>query len=189
MRLFVAIKIDEAVRGALAAVQTRLAASGAPVRWIEPENFHLTVSFLGDQPDARVSQIEAICADLAVRTTPFRLQVRGASAFPRRGPLKTLWVGLSHGANEWKALVKRGEAPFAALGVPREGGLVPHVTLGRLRSEHGQDDLQQALAAESNVDCGVQSACGIVLVQSFLDPCGAVYKNLAAWSFNESAAT
>jgi 2'-5' RNA ligase len=181
MRLFLAVELSQDVRDAVAQMRARLQASGADVRWVEPANFHLTVKFIGDQPDGRLPEIEAVCADVAAATPAFRFRVRGAGAFPKRGPLKTLWVGLSEGGDEWKALALRAETPLGAFGVPREGGLVPHITLGRVKSERGMGVLREALAAEAATDCGAQAADRITLMQSTLDPRGAIHTPLREW--------
>jgi 2''-5'' RNA ligase len=182
MRLFVAVPLADEVRAALTDVQARLRAAGADVRWVEPKNFHLTVTFLGDLDDALLDDVQAACAAVAAETPPFRLRLRGASSFPKRGPaIKTLWVGVPEGAEPWKALVKRAEPWFLPMGVAREGGLVPHVTLGRVKSEKNIDSLRAALAAEAETECGSQAADRIVLIQSFLDPAGATYEERAAW--------
>lgn len=192
MRLFVALKLSDAVREAVAALQARLKASGggvaaargaAEVLWAEPANFHLTVKFLGDLPDALLPDVEAACAGVAAGSPFFDFAVRGAGAFPKRGgPLKTLWAGVDSGvdgagAAAWKTLVRRAEPFFVPFGVAREGGLAPHVTLGRVKSATPEQDaaLRAALAAEAKTDCGAQTAARIALVQSTLDPGGAVY--------------
>src|SRR5690349_17393115 len=121
MRLFLAISLTEAVRSALAEMQARLREAGADVRWVAPENFHLTVKFLGDQPDPLLPEIETVCTEVAAAIPAFDFGVRGAGAFPKRGPLKTLWAGVSDGAEEWKTLNRRAEAPLTRFGVAREG--------------------------------------------------------------------
>ena len=181
MRLFLAIPLSDAVRGAVAEMQARLRATGAGVRWVEPDNFHITVKFIGDRPDELLPELEGVCGAVAAQTDAFEISVRGAGAFPKRGPLKTLWAGLSEGAEAWKALARRAEGPLAAYGVAREGGLVPHITLGRAKSPEGMDDLRAALDTEARTDCGRQSADRIALVQSTLDPRGAIYKTLREW--------
>lgn len=193
MRLFLAVPLSDDVRAALAAMQSRLQAANADVRWVEPGNFHLTVKFLGDQPDARLSEIEAVCAELAAATPAFRFHVVGGGAFPKRGPLKTLWAGIREGGDDWRSLAVRAEAPLTAFGVAREGGLVPHLTLGRVKGEvrerpcaEGMDALRAALSAEAATDCGEQKADRLTLMQSTLDPRGAVYTALRDWPLNET---
>lgn len=160
-------------------MQARLKATEADVRWVEPGNFHLTVKFIGDQPDTLLPEIEAACAEVAAVTPDFRFPVRGAGAFPKRGPLKTLWVGVGgEGADAWKALAVRAQEALAPFGVAREGGLVPHITLGRVKSSAGMDSLRAALAAEATADCGAQAAAQITLMKSTLDPRGAVHTPL-----------
>lgn len=182
MRLFVAVTLSDALRGALADLQTRLRQASkeaaAEVRWVEPANFHLTVKFLGDLSDALLPDVEAACANVAAASRSFDFAVRGAGAFPRRGPLKTLWAGLDSAGDEaWKAVVRAAEPHFAPFGVAREGGLAAHVTLGRVKSATpaGDDALRAALAAEQQTDCGAQTATHLALIRSTLDPRGAVY--------------
>lgn len=187
MRLFFAIPLEPEIREAVAAVQTRLRATDADVKWVEPASFHLTVSFLGDREDSQLSDLSAIGESLAATTKPFRFRVSGASSFPRRSPLlKTILVGVPEGAEEWKALVKRAEPQLLPFGVPREGGLQPHITLGRVKSERNIEALRDAISLEAKTDCGAQSATTLELVQSFLDPRGATYKTLKVWRFNET---
>lgn len=187
MRLFLAIPLSEEIRTNLAAVQERLRGAGAEVKWVEPENFHLTVAFLGDQDDSLRPDLENIGERLAEETPAFRIRAAGGSAFPKRGPapLKTLWVGVAEGAEEWKALVRRAEPWLTPFGVPREGGLQPHITLGRVKGEKGMESLRAAVAAEARTDCGTQTAGHITLIQSFLAPTGATYKRLCAWAMRE----
>lgn len=186
MRLFVAIPVAEDMRAALTAMQGRLRASGADVKWVEPENLHLTVKFLGDLETAQEDDIKAVCADLAANTTPFRISVGGASSFPVGRPqIKTLLARVEgDGAKAWAEMVRRSEPGFAPFGVPREGGLKPHVTLGRVRSEKGLDALRAAVQAESTNTCGEQAADRIVLIQSTLDPRGATYEERGSWALS-----
>lgn len=185
MRLFLAIPLTAEIRANLRAMQTRLQRAGAEVRWVEPANFHLTVKFIGDQADARVSEIETVCAEAAGAIAAFDLCIQGAGAFPKRGPLKTIWAGVSEGADAWKELVGCVEKPLLAFGVAREGGLVPHITLGRVKSE--TDALRAAIAAEAGTDCDRQRANKIVLIQSVLDPGGAAYTPVREWPLIESS--
>jgi 2'-5' RNA ligase len=180
LRLFVAIPLAPEIRAALTGVQDRLREE-VEARWVAPANLHLTVAFLGDQDEARVPELTALWAGLAGESTAFRIGVRGASAFPKRGPVKTLWVGLNEGAEEWKSLVRGAEPLLVPFGVPREGGLVPHITLGRVNRASQPDSLRKAVDALRDADCGAQDANEIHLIRSVLDPRGATYETVQAW--------
>lgn len=187
MRLFLAIPISDEIRVAVAAVQERLKATGADVRWSSPEQFHLTVKFLGDLDDALLPDIEYYSEWLAGENSAFRFRVSGVSVFPKRGPdIRTIWIGLSEGMDGWKVLAAKAQEAFVPFGVPREQSLVPHITLGRVKGPGGRDVLQAALSAEAQTDCGEQAAEELVLVQSTLDPRGAIYRDVNQWPLRRS---
>lgn len=187
MRLFLAIALSDDVRAEIVAVQGRLKATGAAVRWSPPEQFHLTVKFLGDVDDALLTDIESYSEWLAGECLAFRFRVRGVSVFPKRGPeIRTLWMGLSDGADGWKALAVKAQEAFLPFGVPQEQGLVPHITLGRVKSPDGMDALKAAIAAEAQTDCGEQAAEELVLVQSTLDPLGAIHRDVNRWPLRKT---
>ncbi len=184
MRLFLAIELEEALHEKLEALQERLkeAAPEASVRWSARENFHLTVLFLGELSGDQLPAIQDMCATIASETSDFRIRVAGVSAFPKPGsgkPLKTLWVGLSEGAKEWKVLVRSAEPWFTPLGVPKSDGLVPHVTLGRVRES--DEGLLGALTLESQAEIGAQQAGALTLIESTLTPGGAIYTEQGRW--------
>ena len=182
MRLFLAIPLADQVRDKLSAIQARLKATGADVKWVEAENFHLTVAFLGDLSEALLPDIETVCESIVESTAAFRVGVRGASYFPRKGPqIKTLWAGVTEGTAEWKMLARRTEEAFAPFGVARGPELVPHLTLGRVRSDREMGLLREAVAGEAETECGVQNAGELALVQSFLNPRGATHKTVKTW--------
>ena len=184
MRLFTALLIPDAVRDAALAVQERLKATDADVRWSVPENLHLTVTFLGDLDNGLLPDIQTACETIAAETSPFRIRLAGTSTFPKRGPsIKTIFLAVTEGAEEWRSLVQRSEPWWTPYNVAREGGLVAHLTLGRVRSERNMTTLREAIAAEKDTDCGTLTADRLTLVQSILDPKGATYEERGSWSF------
>jgi 2'-5' RNA ligase len=190
VRLFLAIELDESLLGELEAAQTHLreAAPDASVRWSARENFHLTVLFLGELSADQLPALQDMCATIASETSDFRVCLSGLSAFPKPEsgkPLKTLWVGVSEGAKEWKALVRRAEPWFIPLGVAKSDGLVPHVTLGRVREE--SEALREALTTQKETQIGAQQARGLALIESTLTPDGAIYTGRGRWSFQKSS--
>ena len=186
MRLFLAVELAEEILGGLEAAQARVRqrAPDAEVRWSSREHFHLTVLFLGEMTPDRLPAIREMCATIASETNDFRIRVAGLSTFPKPAsgrPLKTLWAGLTEGESDWKALALRAEPWFVPLGVPRSDGLVPHVTLGRVKAEGAS--LRTALESESGASLGEQRASQLSLIESVLTPGGARYEPQGRWSF------
>ena len=93
MRLFVAVDLDEPARSAIVRQQARLRAlvPGASLRWVRPEQLHITLAFLGEVDDARVGAIVAIFAP-AINQARFELRLGGLGVFPPRGAPRTLWI-------------------------------------------------------------------------------------------------
>jgi 2'-5' RNA ligase len=184
MRLFLAIEIDAAVRAELCALQARLrdAVPDARVRWSPPESFHLTVLFLGELDAVQLPGVDEAAAQIALETAPFRFAIGGASAFPRVGSLRTLFASVTQGAEDWTTLVRRAEPWFAPMGVARNGGLVPHLTLGRVKDAPDDGPLRAALAKCIPEPIG-QTAIGLTLIESILEKSGAVYQIRGFWPF------
>ncbi|MCS7209103.1 MAG: hypothetical protein NZ874_05965, partial [Fimbriimonadales bacterium] len=79
MRLFVAALISEEVRAALAQARQTLerAVPDRALRWVAPENYHITLLFLGEQPEERVPEIVQAMKQARAGVVPFEISVRG----------------------------------------------------------------------------------------------------------------
>ena len=186
MRLFLAVPLDQAIKAALRDAQTRLGETGADVKWVNPDDLHLTVHFLGDMSESLLPEVEAACSTLA-GANAFRFGVRGLSVFPKRGPLiKTIFAAVSSGGEAWKQIAQAADAALTPLGAAKaNAALVPHITLGRVKSDQNRSELRAAVVDEAQTDWGEQAAQQLVLVQSFLSPDGAAHKAVRSWDLNK----
>jgi len=125
-RLFVACEVPEA---ALDAVEQRAAAMRLPGRRIPRAQMHLTLQFLGEQPD-----VDAVARALGeLDGAPFEVQLGGAGAFPNARQASVVWLGVTRGADGLARLAAAVEQATAAIGIAREEReFVPHLTLARL---------------------------------------------------------
>lgn len=185
MRLFTCLPIAPDVRESIVTVQNRLRDTGANIRWVQPENFHLTVSFIGDIADpSLLPEVATACEAIAAETAPFRFRVAGVSVFPKRGDvIKTVLLTVTDGTEPWKELVQRSEPWLSPFGAKREGGLVGHITLGRVKGGENLPELKAAILAEAKTDCGEQAADRIILMESVLNLASPAYTERGTWHF------
>ena len=166
MRLFCAIDLDRTCRLALARYQARLREAGFAGRWTNQENLHLTLAFLGEQPDAR----RAAAALAETAGEPFSLTFGGLGRFSQRGG-DVLYLAISPSP----ALLDLQRGLTAALdrqGLKTEGRPYrQHITLARRAGAGPEPAAEPEFAAEMPVR-------GFWLMESRLRPEGAQYRRL-----------
>jgi len=182
MRTFVAIEIDDWLRGRLAEVQEELKRAGAQVRWVPPENVHLTVKFLGDTPDGLLSEVSDRIKDCVGGIEPFAMRVEGVGAFPEPARARVVVVHIQ-APEALYTLNRRLEDAAEALGLGREERrYTPHLTLGRVKGPKGRDRLAGLIAGMSGRPFGEVEAAEMVFMMSELSPGGARYTPLARFA-------
>jgi 2'-5' RNA ligase len=140
MRLFLAIEPTGDARAILSDVLSRagnsLGPAGAAVRWITPENLHLTLQFLGEvERDRLASLVASLRPPIALR--PFALSLDRFGVFPASGPPRILWLGIGKGAGEVGQIYDELSRRLIALGFDREARpFSPHLTVARVRDPH-----------------------------------------------------
>jgi 2'-5' RNA ligase len=183
MRLFVAIELCDDVRRIARetadALQQRLG-SRINARWISPENLHVTVRFIGHVADETAPRlIQAITAPL--RVSPFDIRAGQCGLFPRSGPPRVIWIGLSDGLQGCAAIHEEMNARLAPFGfAPEERPFSAHLTLARVKEtpRGAARDVRQIVSGLEPMKgrCRVTQA---TLFQSRLSPSGARYESLA----------
>jgi 2'-5' RNA ligase len=182
IRAFVAANLDADLKAALAIVQDRLKASRADVGWVRPENLHLTLKFLGQVEESRISAIGEAIAAAAAECGPVRLIFQGLGAFPRPREARVVWIGLSHGAEALAELQARIEAGLDSLGFAREArSFTAHLTLGRVRGPAHREQLARALTGAPAEALGEMVLDRIELMKSDLSVGGARYSILQSF--------
>jgi 2'-5' RNA ligase len=179
VRSFIAIELPESVRSALSGIQRELKKSGADVRWVRPENIHLTLKFLGTIEESMVRNITDILQKACGKYSAFTLTLSGAGAFPHARAPRVVWVG----TEENGALVdlqRDIEEGLASLGFDQERRtFAAHLTLGRFKSPRGKQTLMETLETYRERELGSLEVGSISLMKSDLGPAGAKYTKLA----------
>jgi len=179
LRLFVAIVPPPAVRDAAAEVLREmrgLAPEG--VRWVPPENVHLTLKFLGNVEPGGVAEVFAAADRAAAGVAPFELGTRGVGAFPSWRRPRVVWLGLDD-SGPLARLASRVETAFAGIGFERETrGFSAHLTLGRVKRPGDFTALGAYADAHRDLSVGRWHVTRIAVMKSVLGREGATYEAL-----------
>lgn len=189
MRLFVAIDIPEEVRSALSAAATKLKAAAPDARWVRPESLHLTLKFIGEQPEEKLPVIRG-ALEAVQGVAPFTLAMYGLYFFPdKRFPrVLAAFVHGETGHREAAELAKRIELQLSAVGIAREERTFRgHLTLARLDPRGKHDAWETALADMIRREWGQFPVGEFHLYRSELRRGGAVYTKLASFALQEKA--
>lgn len=141
-RTFVAIEIGDDAQAYLEREIARLRRALPDVRWIDPQSAHLTLAFLGELDDERLSAAHDAAEEAARNGKPFTLVVSGLGTFgPPRAP-RVIWTGLTGGLRRLSEVQAGLAQALAARGFdPQEHPFSPHLTLARLKTALGAAEL------------------------------------------------
>ena len=134
MRLFVAIDPPSTV---VAALEAAIGARDERLRWVPPEQWHLTLVFCGEVDASVVPELTERLARAAARTQPMSLRLAGAGTFPKQSArARVVWVGVDGDTPALARLAERCAAAARRCGIPVEDrAFRPHLTLARARRE------------------------------------------------------
>ncbi len=151
------------------------------VRWVSPQNFHLTLEFLGDVHSGGIEQLGARLEEACKPFGPIEVVVRGGGCFPDILHPKNFWLGLQGATENLLALQRAVAECTRGIGEPRDGKpFEPHITVAKLewmnRDQLGH--LKRICENPAETDLGPWKIDQIDLVRSDLGPGGAHYQVL-----------
>ena len=184
VRCFVAVEIPESIQALLRPAQTHLQSQIHKASWTKPGNFHLTLKFLGDVRPAAIHDVSEAIQRVTDTYSPFSIAFGGIGAFPNLARPRVIWMGIKQGASTVSRLAKAVNLELAPLGFPTDNRFHPHLTLARLRSPTNLEPLKNILRKYDTIDGGSMRVNEIVLMQSRLDPNGAIYTPLSLCHFS-----
>ena len=179
IRSFLAIELPRAILKRIEEVQDELRQSLSDVRWVNPEKIHLTLKFFGNIEEGRIEPIVKSIEELIHATSPFHLILRGVGAFPHLKNPRVIWMGLREGEEALTSFQKQLEIQLKNIGIqPEDRPFHPHLTLGRMRSHKGKEDLLTRMEKYKEESFGDIHVERVVLFKSDLRPTGPIYTPL-----------
>ncbi len=184
-RLFVAIKILPDPEFLNEITRLRYSLSREKIKWVEEKNIHITVKFLGETDDRLIADILSISAKIADLTTSFSFQLSGLGVFGSSYKPRVIWVGIDP-YDKLMAIMKRARLEFESLGYPiGRQNLVPHLTLGRIKSLQDKLSFQKKIDALKDISSQPLSADRLILYESILHPTGPEYVTIETFPFQK----
>jgi RNA 2',3'-cyclic 3'-phosphodiesterase len=193
MRLFVALDLEDNIRSRIARFLDGVRGFAPEARWARPESLHVTLKFIGEQPEAQVEEIKRELA--GIEADHFDVSLRGYGFFPDTRAPRVFWIGIDRGSR-LTSLAETVDSKLTSLQVPKEEqAFSPHLTLARSAGASGSrrrqkrdrpnqsfQRLQEKLAALPAPEFGTMTAREFFLYHSQLSPGGSKYTKLAGFN-------
>ncbi len=189
MRLFIALDLDDSIRERIARFMEGVEGFASDARWVKPESLHVTLKFIGEQPEGAVDRMKQVLA--MIRAGAMEIHFRGYGFFPTAKSARVFWIGMEAGP-ELASLAAIIDEKTVALGIPKEvRDFSPHLTLARAGGVSGAprrmkgdrpngvfQRLQEKLAVLPAPEFGIMTAREFFLYRSQLSPKGSTYTKL-----------
>lgn len=177
VRTFIAVEIDTAVCKQASGVIQRLSKTASEIKWVESENMHLTLKFLGDVSLTETNRICNAVAKAVEKIEPFDLEMATIGAFPNLDRPRTIWLGSDDGIEEMVDLQEAVDQSMKKVGFRLESRRYqPHLTLGRVK-RLGPDAkvLTELLKKEAYFGAGRTRVDQVIIFSSQLTKSGPIY--------------
>lgn len=185
VRSFIAIEINDTIRGRLSDIQNTLKKVNGHVSWVQPQNVHCTLVFLGDIFQPAVDSVANALAKTAAGCKPFEIEISSLGFFGSARSPRIIWAGMTGQTDVLINLQGKITAAVLQAGLkPDEKPFKPHLTIGRVRSNRNAPALVEAIKANETKTFGKNSVGRVVLMKSQLTASGPIYSILLAKSLD-----
>jgi 2'-5' RNA ligase len=177
-RLFIAIDLPKPVKGRLEVLQKHLDG----VKWIEQQQMHLTIRFLGNVDEYLYQKL---LSNLKIIHSPsFVYSIKGVGVFPNVHRPKVLWAGVE-ADDRLSTLYQKIEKVVVSSGFdPEERDYKPHITLGRVKQRLHSEECQSFLEKYENLEITDIKVDNFILYQSRLTRHGALHQQVQQYSLS-----
>ena len=174
--MFFAVNFSDAVKDAVRTAIAKVPVERPPWRWVDRAAFHITLKFLGEQPEDVVDALAEHAGRACAGHAPFTLRLGGLGGFPKLARPRVLFYHVEEGAAELRALAVDLEQSLEdGLGIEKERRpFRGHATVARIKKSLPRA-VTDKLAAAPAVENAVQRVTSIHLMRSELRREGARY--------------
>ncbi len=183
MRLFIAVEIGNEARDNIAESMEKLKGMGFRARFVNPENLHITLKFLGDIREEQVKRLCEDVSDVVKKHSRFSFTLDGVGYFGKRNDIRVVWIGVKDG-QPLQNLMKDVQERLNYIRMD-EHEPVPHLTIARVRHARENAGLADELERMKGVKFGEVRVKEVKIKKSVLTPKGPVYSDYESFSLRE----
>lgn len=185
-RLFIGfpIELTSSLSSALKKLRITAQKKEMAFNWSPTANLHVTLNFLGETEESRISELGDLISRVSEENPPFSTSLKGLGAFPDERHMRVLWAGVLK-SRDLSRLQENMRSTLVSGGFPLEDrAYIPHLTLGRLRKSRSSVDLISPFVRASFGDLNITQ---IALFESLNQGSHPVYKILRTFNLSGSA--
>jgi len=186
VRSFIAVNLNPEIKEYLTSLQDNLNVPETKIKWVEKNNLHLTMKFLGYISLEQTESIKSVLKEITSRYSSFIIKSSSnIGIFPTYKMPRIIWVGIKEGVNQLNELYNSIETMLYKKGFPRENkDFSGHITIGRVKFIRDKTNFIQILK-RIEVNNFTQNVDSIDLVESKLTPNGPIYNITAKFPLSK----
>jgi len=176
MRTFIAIKIKPEKQLLEVYSALRKSLENEAISWVNPDNLHLTLRFLGETSFQQVEEIIRLLDNVCNEYHPFQFNLKEAGFFKSKNQPRILFFAVENGLM-LNQLADEIEERVVALGFSKEErSFNPHLTIGRIKMLKNKMNFYDLINQYKEAEIQTVTVSEIVYYQSILTSSGAIYK-------------
>lgn len=182
LRTFLSIDLPESTKNEIIShIQRFKDLTQSKIRWVNRENLHITLKFLGKFDGSHIQPLDILLSDRLKTIPKFNIHIDRMGAFPNFHTPKITWLGFDYPEN-LSQIYKHIEDCVVKLGYEADDKpFLPHLTLGRVRRDLSNSEIKDIGQTMANVDLNIQAefiAERVTLFKSDLTREGPIYSKL-----------
>ncbi len=172
MRVFVGIKLDDAVVEKINNALKPFKKISTPIKWVKPENIHLTLKFIGEISGERKDELSSRLKHTRFQSGPIPIGISGFGKFGKGNNLNIFWAGIDD-SNPLEQVYHQIEHTLDEMGIEKETRkFKPHLTLGRNKKNFNFKSMLTLIDQYLDLPIARFTASGFQIFESTLTPGG-----------------
>ena len=181
-RLFAAIKIHPSESFISQYWSIRHSLNNEKIKWVDPENIHITLKFFGETPEHHISVINMALQQASGGIPPFELSLGNTGIFGSSYNPRLIWFGIDP-CEELLTLSKNIFGELKNIGIENDRqNFVPHLTIGRIKFLDDKKFFQQVIDKHKESFIQKEEVNEFHLFESILRPQGPIYKVITSFA-------